>query len=97
MLVVLEQDGLAPGGLNFGWPCMEAAYPQNSPSGGYQGVSSTETPNPNVICSAPLSAENPVAATAPALWWSHASGGGANPPGTVGNCAIGGVFYSGLS
>ena len=81
------------GGFNFGWPCLEGPYAQPS----YQAVTSTYYPNPNVLYGAPLSSENPLPATSPALWWDHSNGANSNPPGWVGNCSIGGVFYTGTS
>lgn len=81
------------GGTNFGWPCLEGPYSQSS----YQAVTSTYYPNPNVICSAPLSAENPRTKTSPVLWWDHNNGSRSNPIGWIGNCSIGGVFYTGTS
>jgi hypothetical protein len=44
-----------------------------------------------------LSSENPQTKTPPALWWDHSNGANSNPPWLVGNCAIGGVFYTGTS
>jgi glucose/arabinose dehydrogenase len=81
------------GGLNFGWPCFEGAYGQP----GYQAATSTFYPNPNVLCPADTSAENPRSETAPALWWDHGNGANSNPAGWVGNCSIGGAFYTGTS
>ena len=88
-----EFDIARTGGLNFAWPCFEGAFAQSD----YQAVNNTTAHNTNVLCPAAPSSENPVAGTAPALWWSHQVGGGANPPGLVGNCAIGGAFYTGTS
>ena len=88
-----ELDIARQGGLNLGWPCVEGAYAQP----GYQAVTSTNYPNPNVICSAPVSAENPQPKTLPALWWDQRNGANSNPVGLVGNCSIGGVFYTGIS
>ena len=81
------------GGLNLGWPCFEGPYNQSA----YQAVTQTAWPNPNVICSAPLNSQNPAPKTPPVLWWDHSNGANSNPVGLVGNCAIGGVFYTGTS
>ena len=78
------------GGLNLGWPCIEGGFPEPD----YQAENQTYFPNPNVICSAGPSAENPAPNASPALWWGH-DGTGSNPAGWEGNCAIGGVFYTG--
>jgi glucose/arabinose dehydrogenase len=79
------------GGLNFGWPCIEGGYSQ----GEYQQVANTASPNPNVLCTAGSSTENPASNTAPAIWWDHSDTTLSNPVGWIGNCVIGGVFYTG--
>lgn len=88
-----ELNIVRQGALNYGWPCFEGPYSQAA----YQGVTSTAWPNPNVICSASLNSENPQAKTSPNLWWDHSNGANSNPPGLVGNCSVGGVFYTGTS
>jgi glucose/arabinose dehydrogenase len=88
-----ECDIARTGGLNLGWPCIEG----NHGNALYQAVGLTSWPNNNVLCSAPLNSENPVAKTLPAFWWDHANGTLSSPAGWVGNCAIGGVFCSGIS
>ncbi len=81
------------GGLNFGWPCIEG--PANSDD--YQAVTMVHTGNPNVLCSAAPSAENPAAKTGPKLWWHHADSTSSNPNGWTGETAVGGCFYTGTS
>lgn len=88
-----ELDIIRTSGLNLGWPCFEGDH-SNPP---YQAVTSTTWANPNVICSAALSTENPRSKTSPQLWWDHTDGSLSNPTGWVGNCAIGGVFCAGLA
>ncbi len=88
-----EFDIARTGGINFGWPCFEGPY-GNAP---YQSVTTTAYPDASVLCSAPLSPENPAAGTPPVCWWDHSSGSLSSPAGWVGNCAIGGVFCAGLN
>lgn len=80
-------------GNNFGWPVREGPLANSA----YNAVRTTYTGNTNVVSSAPLNPENPVAKTSPTLWWHHSSGSLSNPPGWVGNCAIGGAFYAGVT
>lgn len=88
-----ELNVAVTGGLNFGWPCYEGPNPQIS----YQAVTTTYYPNPNVLCPAAPSAENPASPTSPILWWDHNDGSNSYPFGWQGNSAIGGVFYTGTS
>jgi glucose/arabinose dehydrogenase len=80
-------------GLNFGWPVREGALSQPS----YSAVTTTFTGNTNVVASAPLNPENPAVKTEPTLWWHHSNGSLSNPSGYIGNCSIGGVFYTGVT
>ncbi len=78
------------GGVNFGWPCNES--PSVQPN--YAAVTSTASPNPNVLCSAPLNSENPAPRTSPELWWNHGNPNDSKPLGWKGSCSIGGSFYT---
>ena len=87
-LIVAQQ-----GGGNYGWPCEEG--PLAHPS--YAFVQQTFFPNPNVLCSAAPSSENPAANAIPQLWFHHVNANASNPAGWIGQCIIGGVFYMGGS
>jgi glucose/arabinose dehydrogenase len=90
-----EEVNIAPaGGMCMGWPCNEGPLP----NGPYTAATSTATPNPNVLCAAPLNPENPTAPTGPVLWWTRVPpGANSNPLGWIGNASIGGAFYTGSS
>jgi len=82
-----EEFDVAPvGGLNFGWPCYEAHvidpdYAQVTPA--HDGCGSWGTPT------------NPQYPTEPEIWYQHLFPELGHPPGIAGNCAMGGIFYTG--
>lgn len=81
-----EMNVLRQPGANFGWPCVQGIWPANPYSTmhpAHSGCDSTGTYG------------NPVAPTLPILTVSHGDPSWSTPPGLVGNCIIGGVFYTG--
>ena len=81
-----EENVVRQPGMNFGWPCLEGVwpattYPTTHPA--HSGCDSTGT------------YWNPVSPTLPLLTVSHGDSSWSSPPGLVGNCIIGGAFYTG--
>jgi glucose/arabinose dehydrogenase/PKD repeat protein len=82
-----EDHIIAPsGGKNFGWPCYEGmgtqpSYQVGSPS--HHDCSTIGTP------------ENPVLHSPPFMTTHHSNASLSVPSGLIGNCAVGGVFYTG--
>jgi glucose/arabinose dehydrogenase len=87
-----EADVAESGGMNFGWPCEEGPIGSD-----YQAVIATASGNTDVLCSAPLIAENPTAPTGPTIWWHHLDPALSNPVGWTGDTSISGPFYDGTS
>jgi glucose/arabinose dehydrogenase len=82
-----DMNVLRSGGANFGWPCYEGPdtqdnYEQAGPPA-HNGCGSMGTP------------DNPAGNSPPAASWNHDDPSASIPPGSAGNCAIGGVFYTG--
>lgn len=83
--VTWEDLELAPdGGRNFGWPCWEGP----APSSPYQNAQPTRAG-----CATIGTPENPSTVSLPVMWWNHNVPAASQPPGTIGNCITGGVFY----
>src|SRR5207249_620898 len=81
-----EEQNIAPrGGFNFGWPCYEGLGQQSA----YTGLNP-----PRAGCSTIGSASNPGSLKTGVFTWHHGSASISTPPGIVGNCSIGGVFYT---
>src|SRR5262249_28555263 len=76
----------AGGGKNFGWPCYEGFDPNSA----YQNA----TPAHNG-CGSFGTTHNPMSPSQPLSAWHHSGPSESNPPGFIGNCSIGGVFYTG--
>ena len=75
-------------GANFGWPCYE----------GIGSQSQYQTANPaHNDCGSMGTADNPVFQTSPTLAWDHSDAGIGTPPGFIGTCVIGGLFYTGAN
>jgi glucose/arabinose dehydrogenase/PKD repeat protein len=81
-----EQNIAITSGKNFGWPCYEGLGTQ----GGYQGASPS-----NYGCSTIGTGINPGTLTSPTITYNHDDPALGTPPGFSGNCAMGGVFYTG--
>ena len=81
-----EADFVSTGGKNLGWPCYEGFFE----NGSFQIATPAHTD-----CSSYGTSANPANPTSPPLWWNHTNGSASNPVGLVGNCSIGGVFYTG--
>ncbi|HMN95762.1 MAG TPA: PQQ-dependent sugar dehydrogenase [Phycisphaerales bacterium] len=76
------------GGDNFGWPCFEGDAP--APEYPQEEV-------PFYACDTIGTPANPGPLRGPAVRWHHGNPQLSNPPGFVGFCSIGGVFYTGTS
>jgi len=81
-----ELDVARSPGLNFGWPCYEGL---SQPSG-YQ----TASPSHNG-CGTMGTPQNPGTYAPPVATWNHWTASLSTPPGFIGNCSVGGTFYSG--
>jgi glucose/arabinose dehydrogenase len=81
-----EMDIVKTPGMNFGWPCYEGPDPHY----GYRAL----TPAHNG-CNSIGTASNPAQVTAPTADWHHTNSAYSNPVGLLGNCSIGGAFYTG--
>ena len=83
-----EVNVVRTAGANFGWPCYE----------GPGEVSQYQTANPaHNDCSSMGTADNPAFQTSPMMAWNHSDAAMGTPPGFVGACVIGGLFYTGAN
>jgi len=81
-----EMDVFTGGGHNFGWPCWEGPVQQAE----YWPLA----PSHLGCDSIGVVPDDPSPVTTPAADWHHRLDYAGNPPGFLGNCSIGGVFYS---
>jgi glucose/arabinose dehydrogenase len=77
-----EIDVLDGPGRDFGWPCREGLYP----------IDEYGAATPKAFACRTLDAS---AFRAPVMTWPHDDGSQSVPPGIIGNCSIGGFFYTG--
>ncbi len=81
-----ELDVAATAGANFGWPCYEG--PGENP--GYQMAKPASH-----SCATLGGSDNRGELKFPTVSWTHQDRSLGNPPGFIGNCSMGGVFYTG--